>query len=811
MRIVVFFVGLMVCAPLVSAETISFNRDIKPILSNNCFECHGPDARARKRRPRLDTFEGATSITRFEKYPVVPGKPAESEVINRITSENPEYRMPPADTGKTLSAAEIALISEWIAQGGEYEEHWSYIAPQRPELPEVSDPEWVSSPVDAFILSKLDAEELTPSPEADRYTLARRVAFDITGLPPTPGQLERFASARDVDKGYARLVDELLESPAYGEHWARLWLDLARYADSKGYEADRTRTIWKYRDWVIQALNSDMPYTQFTAEQLAGDLMPEPTEDQIVATAFHRNTMNNDEGGTDDEEFRTAAVMDRVDTTMQVWMGTTMNCAQCHDHKYDPISTKEYYKFFAFFNQTADADRNDESPTYWHATDEEKAQKSELEAARDAAKKELERIDALLPAKTEDDEPADDAAAQEVTTLSDEELAALEDERKGVDRERRKAERELAKLMEKLDVYTPVMVELPEDSRRTTHILKRGSFLNPGDEVTEDTPEVFAPFPDDLPRNRLGLAQWLTSTENPLTARVTVNRYWEQLFGAGIVPTVEEFGAQGAWPTHPELLDWLAVEFMEQDWSFKSLLRTLVLTSTYRQRSAVNPELLEVDPNNRWLARGPRFRLSAEQIRDQALMVSGLLSKKMYGKPVKPFQPEGVWQIVYNGDAWDQSEGEDRYRRGLYTFWRRTSPYPSMMAFDASSREVCAIQRIRTNTPLQALVTLNDPVYVEAAQAMARLVLDEAGDDLEAQLTLALERAVGRPAKEAEIDRLAQLYAEVLDTYSGDAENAELMATSYLGPVEDAPHDRLAALTVVCNTIMNLDEFLTKR
>ncbi len=786
-------VAAAVSVPGWAEDRISFNRDIKPILSNNCFQCHGPDARARKRRPRFDTFEGVTAITRFNKYPAVPGDPSASEIVKRITSDDPEYRMPAIESGKSLTPEQIALMTQWIAEGAEYEKHWSYIAPEKSVLPAVSDDSWVENEIDSFVLARLDTENLIPSETADRATLIRRVTLDLTGLPPTPGEVRNFL--KDRRKGsYERLVDRLLDSPAYGERWAQMWLDLARYADTKGYEKDGNRTIWKFRDWVINALNENMPYTQFTIEQIAGDLLENPTEDQIIATAFHRNTMNNDEGGTDDKEFRNAAVVDRVNTTMQVWMGTTVGCAQCHAHKYDPISMKDYYSLFAFFNQSADVDNPDERPTYWHATEEEKAAKTRIDANLKQANKDLKRLDEAIKAAS-----------------NDEEKTALGEERKVADRLKRKSESERGKLSANVSLRTPIMKELVEDERRTTHILSRGNFLNPGDEVTADTPETFASFPDNVPRNRLGLAKWLVSEENPLTARVTVNRYWEQFFGTGLVSTSEEFGNQGAWPSHPELLDWLAVEFMENDWNLKNLCKMIVMSSTYRQRSYMSPQMIERDPNNELLARGPRIRLDAEVLRDQALAVSGLLSAKMYGPSVKPFQPDGVWQVVYSGDEWKMSEGEDKYRRGLYTYWRRTAPYPSMMAFDASSREVCTIRRIRTNTPLQALVTLNDPVYVEAAQAMARRVLDEAKRKLDKRVGFAMTVALGREASDAEIARLSELYSEVLEEFSANEENAALIATSFLGPAPGYAIDELAAWTVVCNAIMNLDEFLTKR
>jgi hypothetical protein len=774
-----------------SAE-VSFNRDIKPILSNNCFECHGPDARARKRRPRLDTFEGATSITRFKKYPVVPGDPDASEIVKRILSDDESYRMPASKSGKTLTQEQKNLLIQWIAEGAQYDKHWAYIAPERPELPNASNHKRVTNGIDSFILARLADEGLTPSKEADKKTLIRRVSLDLTGLPPTPEAIRAFVKSNKKDS-YERLVDGLLDSPAYGERWAHLWLDLARYADTKGYEKDDKRTIWKFRDWVIEALNKDMPYTQFTTEQIAGDLLESPTEDQIIATAFHRNTMNNDEGGTDDEEFRNAAVVDRVNTTMQVWMGTTMGCAQCHAHKYDPISMKDYYSFFAFFNQSADVDNFDERPTFWHASEEEKQAKERTDKAIRKADADLKRIEKALEEATE------------------EEKIELALERKEADRLKRKSEKERGKLSGNISLRTPIMQELPEDQRRTTNILSRGSFLSPGKEVNADTPEVFPAFPEGQPRNRLGLASWLVSEDNPLTARVTVNRYWEQIFGTGIVSTSEDFGVQGAFPTHPELLDWLAIEFIEQGWSLKQLCKTIVMSSTYRQCSHISSEMLERDPNNELLARGPRFRLDAEVLRDQALSVSGLLSEKMYGPSVMPHQPDGVWQVVYSGDQWKQSQGEDQHRRGLYTYWRRTAPYPSMMTFDAASREVCTIRRIRTNTPLQALVTLNDPVYVEAAQAMARRVMNDAPATLGKRLNYAMELALGRPAKATEIKRLESLYNEILAEFSANEDDAVKMATSFQGPAPDLATDELAAWTVVCNVIMNVDEFVTKR
>jgi Protein of unknown function (DUF1553)/Protein of unknown function (DUF1549)/Planctomycete cytochrome C len=795
MRVTIIIV-LTVCAASLAAfgqDKVDYDRDVRPILASNCFKCHGPDPRARKRRPRLDTFEGATARTRWKHFPIVPGKLDESEMYRRISSDDASYRMPPEDTGKQLTLDQIETIRRWIEQGAEYNLHWSYIKPVRSDLPEVSDAKWLRNGIDSFVLARLDEEGLMHSAEADRRTLIRRVYLDLIGLPPTPQEVKAFLKDRKPG-AYERVVDELLARPQYGERWAQVWLDLARYADTKGYEKDDRRTIWKYRDWVIGALNADMPFTEFTIDQIAGDLLPEPTPDTIIATAFHRNTMNNDEGGTDDEEFRYDAVVDRVNTTMEVWMGTTMRCAQCHTHKYDPITQEEYFRVFAFFNQTADHDQPNEYPVYRDGSPEDLARLDEVTALTKSLPPEVE----VLKKKLEEEKSAGA------------DLTAIEAEYKAADKKLRKAKHD-QEILNKEIIATPVMEELPLDKRRTTHIHKRGSFLNPGKEVTEGTPAVFQSFPEGQPANRLGLARWLVSDDNPLTARVTANRFWEQFFGQGIVKTLEEFGTQGEWPTHPELLDWLAVEFMDSGWSMKALCRTIVTSATYRQDSRISEELRERDPYNELLSRGPRFRLEAETMRDQALRVAGLLSENMYGPSVMPYQPEGVWTVVYSGDSWVTSANDDRYRRGLYTFWRRTSPYPSMMAFDATSREVCTTRRIRTNTPLQALVMLNDAVYVEAAQALARRIMTEGRGKPARRIDLAFEIALARPASDLEKERLSALYESELAHYESNPEQATAMATEPLGPLENGDVAEAAAWTVVCNVIMNLDEFLTKR
>jgi hypothetical protein len=748
-----------------------FRFDIRPVLAKNCFACHGPDDAHREAELRLDFRDDAVDYGA-----IVPGDPEASELVRRIASDDPDERMPPPDSGRKLAEAEIEHIKRWIADGAPYSRHWSYEPPQRPPVPEASAHSWPRNAIDHFVLEHLDAAGLAPEPEADRPRLIRRLSLDLTGLPPTLSEVDDFVLDNGND-AYEQLVDRLLASPAYGEHFARAWLDLARYADTNGFEKDSPRTMWPYRDWVIDALNRDMPFDQFTIEQLAGDLLDDPTRDQIIATGLHRNTMQNDEDGTDDEEFRVAAVIDRVNTTMQAWMGTTMGCCQCHSHKYDPLTHREYYELFAFFNQTADADRDDQEPTLAASSADERERRARRRRVR-----ELER-----------------------------ELRTAEGKLDSAQRKR--LADELANARRRLDqaqpAKMPIMRELPPDKRRPTRVFIRGSFLNPGEAVEPDTPAVFPPFPPKAPLNRLGLAQWLVDRQNPLTARVAANRLWEQLFGAGLVLTPEDFGSQGALPTHPELLDWLAVELMDHGWSLKHLTKTIVMSAAYRQASCIKPEKLARDPENRLLSRGPRYRLSAEQIRDQALLVSGRLSRKMGGPSVMPPQPDGVWQVVYSDEKWKTSRGEDRYRRGLYTYWRRTSPYPSAMALDATSRETCTIRRVRTNTPVAAFALLNDPVYVEAAQALARCIVDHGGDDPRTAAAYGFRRVLARPPTSAEIDRLVELFESQRSHFGQDQPAAEKMATDPLGPAPAShPLADLAAWTVVSNVLLNLDETL---
>ncbi len=767
-------IACAISATSFAEDSVDFARDVRPILARHCFACHGPDQAQRKAELRLDTKEGA--FADLGGYaPVVAGKVDESEIIARILSTEADEVMPPGGPEKRLKPEEVATLKRWIAQGAAWKNHWAFEPPVKQASPEVKSADKVRSPIDRFVLARLESAGLTLNPEADKATLIRRVSLDLTGLPPTQEQVAEFLADTAPD-AYDRLVERLLASPAYGERWARMWLDLARFADTKGYEKDRSRPMWRYRDWVIAAFNRDLTYDRFTLEQLAGDLLPGNTPDQRLATAFHRNTLTNEEGGTDDEEFRSIAVKDRVDTTVQVWMGLTFGCAKCHSHKYDPVSMTDYYRFYAYFDQTADADRGDESPTETFPTPE---QARELKTLYD----EIATAESVL-------------AFGPPSRASFDKIKSLRDRYNAIEAACR----------------TPVFKELPADKRRVTKIHKRGSFLDPGDTVTPGTPESFPKLANAQSEDRRAVAAWLFDRSNPLTARVAVNRHWAAFFGIGLVATQEDFGSQGEPPSHPELLDHLAVAFTDANFSFKALCRMIVTSATYRQSSKASPDLLAKDPANRLLGRFPRARLEAEMIRDSALRVAGLLSPKMFGPSVMPYQPEGFWRSTYNTDKWVTSPGEDKHRRGLYTFIKRTSPYPAMITLDAPSREFCTIRRITTNTPLQALVTLNDTVYVEAAQALARRMIRETDlADVKARIAHGLKLALVREPKPDEIEALAALYSDRLAAYRADTAAATAMATEPLGPVPAGLDTaELAALTNVANVILNLDEFLTK-
>ncbi len=725
-------------------ETAPLATDARRLIATKCLRCHGG---VRERAGlNLLGLARATQPAASGNRAVVPGDPDASELIRRVECTDPDDRMP--SDAEPLSRAEQQLLRAWIDAGAPDAQHWSWVVPRRSVPPPEAYSTWCAQPIDQFILAGLHAAGLEPTPPADRATLLRRASLDLTGLPPTSQELNDFLKDGAPD-AFIRVVDRLLASPTFGEHWAAKWLDIARYADTQGYEKDLDRPIWAYRDWVIDAINADMPYDRFTRQQLAGDLLPGATDTDRVATAFHRNTLNNTEGGTDDEEFRMAAVMDRVATTWNAWMGLSMQCVQCHGHPYDTLAHEDYYRFLDFFNQQADRDTNDDAPVL-----------------------------AL-------------ALTTGTTTV-------------------------------------PVMQELPATERRTTHRLDRGSLSALLEAVSAGTPGSLHPFRESWPRDRRGAAEWLMADDNPLTARVMVNRVWESVFGVGLVNTSEDFGVMGEPPSNPALLDDLAVRFREGGWRLKSLLRELVLSSAYAQGSAAVGAGAELDPDNRLLWHSPRPRLDAEVVRDSALLVAGLLSAKRGGPPVMPPQPDGIWNIVYNGSKWETSSGEDRYRRGIYTYLRRSAPYPSFITMDSPDRITCSVRRLRTNTPLAALVTLNDPAFVECAVAMAigataetalargatESANDDSARDVSAELSWCWRRALCRPPLDSALAALLTLYAVDSARFAARPEDAvalvRVLARADAQAMPAAQCLGLAPLASVANAILNTDEFLTR-
>ncbi len=702
--------------PPAAAVKVDFSRDIEPIFANRCYECHGE--KKSKSSFRLDdktrAFQGGDSGKPF----LIPGKSSQSQIILRVAGLVNADEVMPA-TGERLTAQQIGLLEAWIDQGASWPDslkppHWAYVKPVRPALPKVRHSGWPRNAIDNFILARLEKEKLTPSEEADRVTLIRRLSLDLTGLPPSVEEVDAFVADKSED-AYGQLVDRLLASPHFGERWARVWLDLARYADSHGYEKDPPRSMWPYRDWVINAFNRNMPFDQFTIEQIAGDMLPNATQEQKIASGFNRNTMINTEGGVDPEQSRVETIVDRVNTTATVWLGSTLACAQCHNHKYDPFAQKEYYQFFAFFNnadepkldlptaeQTAREKQLSSDVTRLEA--EFKKATPELTAAQTAWETKAKNDLALAAAVTNKESAGPDISSNIVSILKVAGAARTAEQRDQISDYFRSQAPELKtvrdqlaearKAQEELKEAIPTTLVMQERGEpRESHVLIRGNFLNPAERVYPGVPAILPPLPKGQPTNRLALARWLVSTDNPLTARVTMNRFWEQIFGRGLVETVEDFGTQGERPTHPELLDWMATEFMRRSWNMKAMLRLIVTSATYRQSSRSTPELIERDPYNRLYARAPRFRVSAEAVRDIALEASGLLSPKIGGPSVYPYQPDGVWTQLYSSDQWATSKGEDKYRRGIYTFWRRTSAYPAFMSFDAPSRELICPRR----------------------------------------------------------------------------------------------------------------------
>jgi len=770
-------------------DVVDFSRDIRPILAGHCWQCHGPDTQSRQAELRLDVHQKA--IADRAGYRVVnPGNPEQSELIARITSINADERMPPADSPRQLSAEQIELLRRWIEQGAVWADHWAFVPPSRPKWPVVSNRNWVRNGVDYFILSRLDRQGLPPAPPADPVTLLRRVTLAITGLPPTIHQVDAFLADESPD-AYEKVIARLLASPRYGEHMAFAWLDAARYADTSGYQADWERFMWPWRDWVVRAYNSNMPYDQFTIEQLAGDLLPNATMAQKLATGFNRNHRINDEGGSLDAEFEVEYVVDRVDTTATVWLGLTAGCARCHDHKYDPISQKEFYRLYAFFNNVPekgiDGRKGAAVPYIDIPNQRVRAQVEELH-------RELEQLQAARSEVQGD-------ALQEASL--DEKIAAWQEK--------------IKKLEPRAATQVMVMQELTE--RRATYLLRRGVYDQPDkrEELAPAIPLAFGILPDEAPADRLGLAHWLVNPENPLTARVTVNRLWQHHFGTGLVSTSEDFGSRGQRPSHPDLLDWLATEFVHRNWNVKAMHRLLVTGATFRQSSHVRDELLQEDPRNRLLARGPRRRLTGAAIRDQALLVSGLLSDSMGGPPVKPYQPEGLWKELSFGngkttvDFYVQDHGESLYRRDLYTFWKRTVAPPRMSVFDGTGREMCRVRVDVTNTPLQALTLQNDVTFVEAARHLADRMITEGGTTPDEQLTYGWRLALARSPREDELHVLRRALDRYLPTYHENQDEALRLLNN--GESERAAQldvARHAAFTMVAQTILNLDETITQ-
>ena len=821
---------------------IEFALDIEPLLARSCFACHG--AQQQMSGLRLDQKEavlkgGAAGVD------VLPGKSAESRLIRLVAGLDRKF-MPP--TGAHLTAEEIGLLRAWIDQGLEWTArapHWSFQKIQRPAMPAVRDRAWGRNAVDNFILARLEREGIAPAPEAPKLTLLRRVSFDLTGLPPTPEQIRGYLSDNRPD-AYERVVDGLLNSPQYGEKWARYWLDLARYADSDGYEKDRSRPwAWRYRHWVIDALNRDIPFDEFTIQQLAGDLLPNRNLDTLVATGFNRNTLTNREGGTDPEQFRDEQVLDRAATLGTVWMGLTVGCAQCHNHKYDPISQKEFYQLTAFFNTQEEVNIQAPLPgelgPYLAARPEYERRRQalleEYNIPENLADHESKLREAALHPGTHDDwdfaygelthtvdnarkvlflDPAKRSEVQQNAMLDaflsncgnlygKEHCDALKIP------ELRPKLNELAARMPQVS-YAPVLLEEAggpgNDTPRKTYIHVKGDWRDRGAEVQPGTLAVLPPMPAGEAPGRLALARWLVSPGHPLTSRVAVNRIWQELFGRGIVFTSEDFGAQGDRPTHPELLDWMAAEFIERGWSMKQMVRLLVTSATYRQSSNARPELAAKDPENTLLARQARLRLPAELIRDEALYTAGLLDLRIGGRSVKPAQPKGVAELSYAGSVkWDESTGPDRYRRGLYIHFQRTVPYPQLMSFDAPAASLACPRRERTNTPLQALNLMNDPVFFEAAQGLAYRIVRETTGGFRERLNHAYAITLGREASAREVERMGKYFDE---TSRGLEADPQTVAALFPNRMEGVPQAETAAWVELSRVLLNLDEFITR-
>ena len=735
-------------------DSVDFVFDIKPILSDRCFACHGPDKNAVEGGLSLSLAKDAYSLLGENKdhTAIVPGNSEKSTLVERIFAEDASI-MPPKSSNLFLSEYEKALLKKWIEQGAKYKKHWAYVSPVLPEIPVTNNTEWGNNEIDKFILAKLEEKELSPSKIASDEKRLRRVNFAITGLPPSPEMIKKFKT-NPGKEAYEVIIDSLFKTDHYAEHRTADWMDVARYADTNGYQDDFERTMWPWRDWVIHAFKENYSYKDFISYQVAGDLFPNPTKEQILATGFNRNHKITGEGGVIPEEYRVEYVEDRTNTFSTAFLGLTMECARCHDHKYDPISQKNHFELFSFFNNI---------PEQGLVTREE------------------------IP------EPI---------------VWVTEKEAQGV--------LDFINLNKSTSKKVPVMVMEEMKDKRASFILDRGVYDRPTEQVYPNTPDKILPFAKTYPKNRLGLAKWLFQKEHPLTARVAVNRLWQSMFGNGLVATSNDFGNQGALPTHPKLLDFLALKYIEMDWDTQKMLKYIALSATFQQSTVTSKEIQEIDPSNRWLSHAPRLRLSAEIIRDQALQISGLLHQEIGGPSVKPYQPFGIWEETTGGGggktgSYIQSTGEDLYRKSLYTYWKRTVPPPSMMTFDAASRDLCAVKRQETNTPLQALVLLNDPQIIEAAKVLAFNTLEQYPKAIDEQIESLFLKATSRLPNKTEKERLINFYNESLKkvhSKSIDAETYLAIGEYSLPTVSDVT--ALAALTMTAHTILNLDETISR-
>ena len=893
---VVLASGIFSC---LNSRKIDYSLDVKPILNRKCIACHGG---VKKQGGFSLLFEEeAFAKLKSGKYGIVPGHPESSEMIRRLELHDPEERMP--YKANPLTKEEIATLTNWVKQGAKWGQHWAYKSVEKPEIPNIKS-DWSTNDIDAYVLEKQKEVNLNHAQQADPNSLARRASLDLVGFPVNSKKKGIFLE-NPSNKNYEALIDTLLASPHFGEKWTSMWLDLARYADTKGYERDGGRTIWRYRDWLIKAFNDDKPYNQFLTEQLAGDLLPNPTDDQLIATAFHRNTMTNDEGGTDNEEFRTAAVLDRVNTTWETLMGTTFACVQCHSHPYDPFKHEDYYRFAAFFNNTRDEDTYDDYPLIRHFDETQSKKLEELNlwlnancskqeannilkfvktlqptynslttdqfinsalsdtkwlAMRNNASARLKKVDltnkralvfkykanaaggrvqvksdslngkeiGVFPIKAE-------AKSWEVVSINLLPTAGVhnlyftyfnpqikDQKQTGVvfdwfyftnnfpgetNNGQKESEAIYWDLVKAKTDVTPIMIQNPQDFSRENKVFIRGNWLMKGESVKPGVPKIFSTFVKSQPNDRLEMAKWLTSPKHPLTARTIVNRLWEQLFGTGLVETLEDIGSQGALPSNQKLLDYLSYKLVnDYNWSMKKLLKEIMMSSTYRQDSKLSPETAKKDLANEYFTRGPRIRLSAEQIRDQALAIAGVLNNKMNGPPVMPWQPNGIWHSPYDSEKWNMSGQNDQYRRAVYTYWKRTSAYPSMLSFDGVGREVCSSRRIRTNTPLQALVTLNDSAYVEISRKLTQKVWTNATASPVLKISKMYELATDNKISTQKLEILLNLYQKSLAEYKTKPKEADKICK---GIVTDKKME-FSAMAIVANAILNLDEILTK-